>query len=101
VRGFDVGLAAERGFVIRQDFAWTIPTTQSELYLGIDYGHVEGESAALLAGTSLSGMALGWKGKWAQSSKLSFDVFWASPMNKPSSFRAAGQTAGFSVTYNF
>jgi hemolysin activation/secretion protein len=101
VRGFDAGLAAERGFVIRQDFAWTIPTTQSELYLGIDYGHVEGESAALLAGTSLSGMALGWKGKWAQSSKLSFDVFWASPMNKPSSFRAAGQTAGFSVTYNF
>ena len=101
VRGFDVGLSAERGFVIKQDFAWTIPTTQSELYFGLDYGHVEGESAALLAGTSLSGMAIGWKGKWAQNSKLSFDVFWASPIKKPDTFRSAGQTAGFSLTYNF
>jgi hemolysin activation/secretion protein len=101
VRGFDAGLAAERGYVLKQDFAWTIPTTQTELYLGIDYGQVGGDATAFLAGTSLTGMALGWKGKWTQASKLSFDVFWGQPLNKPAAFRSAGQTAGATATWNF
>jgi hemolysin activation/secretion protein len=101
VRGFDVGLAAERGYVLKQDFAWTIPTTQTELYLGVDYGQVGGDATAFLAGTSLTGMALGWKGKWTQASNLYFDVFWAQPLNKPATFNSAGQTAGASATWNF
>lgn len=101
IRGFDVGLAAERGYVIRQDLGWTIPTTQTELYLGVDYGQVGGDATAFLAGTSLTGMAIGWKGKWTQASNLYFDVFWGQPLNKPAAFRSAGQTAGLSATWNF
>jgi hemolysin activation/secretion protein len=98
VRGYDVGLSAENGYFIRQDLAITIPNTQADAYIGYDYGHVHGASDIYLAGKHLTGAALGLKGK---AGKVNFDVFWATPISKPRAFRSAGQTAGFSTTYNF
>jgi hemolysin activation/secretion protein len=98
VRGFDVGLSAENGFVIRQDLAITLPTTQIDFYVGYDYGYVHGASDVFLAGKHLTGAALGFKGR---AGSFNFDVFWATPISKPTAFRSAGQVAGFSATYNF
>jgi hemolysin activation/secretion protein len=103
VRGYDnTSLSAENGYVIRQDIAITMPTTQVDFYLGYDYGQVFGASDVLLSGKHLTGAALGFRGRVGEAiSNVSFDVFWATPISKPDAFRSAGQVTGFTITYNF
>ena len=50
-----------RGWLLRNDVSWSV-SDGAQLYLGVDYGQVSGAHAAALAGTSLAGGALGWRG---------------------------------------
>ncbi len=93
VRGFDnASLAAENGFLLRQDLAITILGTQIDVYIGCDYGQVFGASDVVLASKHLTGAALGLRGK---AGNFSFDAFVATPVSKPDVFKSAWQVTGF------
>ncbi|MBJ7313766.1 ShlB/FhaC/HecB family hemolysin secretion/activation protein [Rugamonas sp. CCM 8940] len=99
VRGFDgeTSLSAERGWSLRNELSWSIGGGQ-QLYLGVDYGQVAGPSAALLAGTSLAGAAMGWRGQWHG---LQYELFAGKPLRKPEHFRTAAVASGFSLNYAY
>ncbi len=103
VRGYDnASLSAENGFVLRQDFAITIPGSQVDAYLGYDYGHIFGASDVYLSGKHLTGAAIGLRGRIGDAaSNWNFDLFWATPISKPDNFKSVGQVTGFTLTYNF
>lgn len=103
VRGYNnTSLAAENGYLLRNDLGITIPSTQLEAYIGYDYGQVGGASSPLLVGQFLAGAALGVRGRvGGTNSNLALDVFVAAPTSKPQSFVAAPSVAGFTATYNF
>jgi hemolysin activation/secretion protein len=100
VRGFDGQntLSAERGWLLRNDFSWSLPPLMGELYLGLDYGEVGGPSSVYLLGTRLAGAVLGWRGRIRQ---LSFDLFAGQPISRPSGFDTARNVAGFSLNASF
>lgn len=100
VRGFDgeASLSAERGWLLRNDLVWTIPSTSQKLYAALDYGTVSGPSAPRLLGKRLSGAALGWRG---QLGSLQADVFAGTPLVKPEGFRTARVAAGFNLNYDY
>ncbi|MES2672585.1 MAG: ShlB/FhaC/HecB family hemolysin secretion/activation protein [Pseudomonadota bacterium] len=100
VRGFDgeTTLLAERGWLIRNDLAWSILQTGQALYLGVDYGSVSGASSQQLVGTHLSGAVLGIKGGYKS---LSYDVFVGQPLQKPERFKTSSQVAGFTANWTF
>lgn len=100
VRGFDGEsvLMAERGWLIRNDLALAIGESGQELYVGVDFGTVGGQSAALLVGTHLTGGVLGVRGSYQG---FSYDVFAGQPLNKPPGFETADVTAGFRLTLSF
>ncbi|WP_229215786.1 ShlB/FhaC/HecB family hemolysin secretion/activation protein [Duganella sp. CY15W] len=99
VRGFDgeASLSAERGWLLRNELSWTVGAA-NQLYLGLDYGRVAGPHAALLAGNSLMGGALGWRGQLAG---VQIDIFTGRPLRKPEHFRTARNTGGFSLNYQY
>jgi hemolysin activation/secretion protein len=101
VRGYDTSLAGERGYYSRNDLAWTIPTTQLELYMGLDFGEISGRDTDLLATTWLCGSVLGVKGRMSAKGEWTGDVFWGTPVYKPSTLKTSSQVAGFSLSYNF
>ena len=98
VRGFDGEsvLLAERGWLVRNDLG--IALGDSELYAGVDYGEVGGQSAALLVGTRLSGAVIGVRGSYR---KLYYDLFAGRPLDKPQGFETADITTGFNLTLSF
>jgi len=100
VRGFDgeSSLSAERGWLLRNDLAWTVPGSQQQLYLALDHGAVSGPSAALLRGTSLTGAAIGWRGQFGRTST---DFFAGRPVSKPEAFRTASVATGFNLNLEF
>ena len=100
VRGFDgeLSLAAERGWLLRNDFSMLLGASNQELYLGLDHGEVQGPSSALLVAKRLSGAAIGVRG---QFKKIQYDIFGARPINRPSLFRTASSTAGFSLNLSY
>ena len=100
VRGFDgeMTLAAERGWLIRNDMAFSVGQSGQEAYLGIDYGRVGGRTAALLPGTALSGAVLGWRG---QIGRINYDFFTGTPLHKPGGFRASTCVAGFNLLWSY
>lgn len=100
VRGFDGEnlLSAERGWLIRNDFAMALGASGQEAYLGIDYGHVGGRSAETLAGRHLAGAVLGLRGAYRG---VSYDLFVGKPIDKPVHFRTAGTTSGFNLNCSF
>ncbi|WGG52753.1 ShlB/FhaC/HecB family hemolysin secretion/activation protein [Rugamonas sp. DEMB1] len=100
VRGFDgeTSLSAERGWLLRNELSWNPGGGAQQLYLALDYGQVAGRSAALLAGTSLAGAALGWRG---QSHGLQYELFAGKPVRKPEHFRSAAVAGGFSLNYAY
>ncbi len=100
VRGFDgeTTLLAERGWLMRNDFAWGIFQTGQALYLGVDYGSVSGASSQQLVGTHLSGAVLGVKGGYKS---LSYDVFVGQPLQKPERFKTSSQVTGFTANWAF
>ncbi|MBV6323475.1 ShlB/FhaC/HecB family hemolysin secretion/activation protein [Duganella violaceipulchra] len=99
VRGFDgeASLSAERGWLLRNDLGWSI-NERTQLYLGLDYGQVAGPHAAALAGTSLAGGALGWRGQFGGAQ---IDLFIGRPIRKPEHFRTAPSAGGFNVNYQY
>lgn len=100
VRGFDgeTTLMGDRGWLVRNELAWAQERTAQELYLGLDYGEVGGQSARLLAGQHLVGTVLGVRGAYQG---LSWDMFVGRPLSKPAGFRTAQNTAGFSLSWAY
>lgn len=101
VRGFDgeQQLSSERGWLLRQDLSMAIGQQRRHaLYLGLDYGRVGGPSQRLLLGRALAGAAVGVRGS---QSGVSYDLFVAKPISKPSGFKTAYGLAGFSASWSF
>jgi hemolysin activation/secretion protein len=100
VRGFDgeSSLAAERGWLQRNDLIWTVPGTRQQIYMAFDHGVVSGPSAARLLGTRLTGTALGWRGQFG---RLQADVFVGRPVRMPAGFRTASAASGFNLNYEY
>lgn len=99
VRGFDgeTSLSADQGWLLRNELSWAV-SDRNQIYLGLDYAQVGGAHTALLAGTSLAGAALGWRG---QLGGLQIDLFTGQPLRKPEHVRTASRTGGFSLNYQY
>lgn len=104
VRGFDgeTSLMAERGWLLRNDIGWAIPSASgqsgAELYAGIDYGHVGGPSTRQLLGNHLAGAVIGVRGAFKG---LNYDLFIGAPIRKPEGYQTAKVTGGFNLNYSF
>jgi hemolysin activation/secretion protein len=100
VRGFDgeSSLAAERGWLLRNELGWTPAGTAQQFYLAFDYGQVSGPGAAYLSGTHLAGAGIGWRGQYGQ---FLYDLFTGRPVSKPDRFRTAATSSGFNLSYQF
>lgn len=100
VRGFDgeSSLSADRGWLVRNDWVASLGEGGLEPYLGLDYGQVRGPSSANLVGKHLAGVVLGLRGN---VKRLGFDVFVGKPVSRPTYFRSASVTAGFSLNASF
>ncbi|MCB1888834.1 MAG: ShlB/FhaC/HecB family hemolysin secretion/activation protein [Rhodocyclaceae bacterium] len=96
VRGFDGErvLAAERGWLLRNELALPLGAFPASAYLAIDAGRVDGPTAERLAGQTLAGAVLGLRGSWHD---LQFDLFAGGPLHKPDGFDTSARTAGFRV----
>jgi hemolysin activation/secretion protein len=100
VRGFDgnMMLSADRGWTLRNDIGLLLGASGQELYLGLDYGEVGGQSSRYLIGTRLAGTALGLRGNLLGGS---YDIFVGQPIKKPEGFRTANTTAGFNLNWSY
>lgn len=100
VRGFDGEnmLSGDRGLLVRNDIGMQLRQSSHYLYLGTDYGLINGDSTALLIGRSLAGAVLGIKGNVFQ---VNYDLFAGSPLYKPDGFNTSSAVAGFNLSYSF
>lgn len=100
VRGFDgdMMLSADRGWTLRNDIGLVLGSSGQELYLGLDYGEVGGQSSRYLIGTRLAGMAIGLRGNVLGGA---YDIFVGQPLKKPDGFRTANTTAGFNLNWSY
>lgn len=100
VRGFDGVsiLSADRGWTLRNDVGLILGGSGQELYLGLDYGEVGGQSSQYLVGTKIAGTVLGLRGGILGGS---YDIFVGQPIKKPDGFRTATTTAGFSLNWSY
>jgi hemolysin activation/secretion protein len=99
VRGFDglSVLTAERGWLWRNELSLAA-AQGTQVYAGIDHGHVSGVSAQNLVGQNLIGLVVGWRGQYK---RVQFDLFAARPLHKPERFKTATETAGFSLSVSY
>jgi hemolysin activation/secretion protein len=99
VRGFDglSVLTAERGWLWRNELSLAA-AQGTQVYAGIDHGHVSGASAQNLVGQNLTGLVLGWRGQYK---RMQFDLFAGRPLHKPERFKTATETAGFSLSFSY
>lgn len=102
VRGFDgeVSLAAERGWYWRNDLSWQFKQGH-QLYLGVDVGHVSGQSAKWLLGQTLAGATVGVRGQMRAGGNLHYDLFASRAVEKPEYFQTKKWVTGFQVGYSF
>lgn len=100
VRGFDgvSTLAAEEGWVLRNDFVWLMGRSGHEFFAALDAGHVGGPHAATLLGQSLTGMALGVRGRL---SRFNYEFTVGRPLKKPDGFDAQPLTMTVSLGAEF
>ena len=100
VRGFDGErqLAAERGWLWRNDLGLALGQSGQELYAGVDYGQVSGPSAANLLGRHLAGAVIGVRGAYAG---LQYDVSVGAPISKPQHFVTPRSTVSFNLNWLF
>ncbi len=100
VRGFDgeMTLLAERGWFVRNELAAALGGSGQEIFLGADYGEVDGPSALTLVGRHLAGAVLGLRGA---AGNVSYEVFAGTPISKPERLKTASLTAGFSLTWSY
>jgi hemolysin activation/secretion protein len=101
VRGFENGLSAERGWMVKQELSTQLPKVwdiANELYIGVDYGRIGGAITEQQVGNSLTGSVLGLRG---QTGKLNYELFAGWPINKPQYFKTPNVTYGMSASYGF
>jgi hemolysin activation/secretion protein len=100
IRGTDgiMSLASDRGWFIRNDVSWTVPSTQTQFYFAYDLGHVSGHNLANLVGDRLSGAALGYKGKVRG---FNFDVTYGIRVKAPPGFKSAAHALTAQISYDF
>jgi len=100
VRGFDgaTTLAAENGWLLRNDLTWSIGQTGQDVYLALDHGRVGGANAGLLLGRALTGTALGWRGR---ISNFNCELTAGWPLNQPQGFKTQQPTYTVSVAAEF
>jgi len=100
VRGFDgqSSLAADKGWYLRNDIGWQIPSTNHELYLGVDYGEVRGRGSEFLLGKHLAGTVVGARGN---IHGVGYELFAGSALSKPGGFRTDSTTYGFNLNWEF
>lgn len=100
VRGFDgeITLAADRGWLIRNELAAPIPIPGHEAYAGLDHGEVGGAFSRALAGTRLTGAVAGLRGGFGG---LLYDGFVGWALSRPAGFASKSPTLGFQVLYSF
>ncbi|MFT7387761.1 MAG: hemolysin activation/secretion protein [Candidatus Endobugula sp.] len=100
VRGFngERTLAGDRGWTISNDLSLQLGHSSHAVYLGIDYGEVNGQSAANLIAKHLSGSALGIKGS---ISSLSYDISVAAPINEPDGFSDDSYVVNATINWGF
>jgi hemolysin activation/secretion protein len=100
VRGFDGErtLAADRGWLIRNELAAPIPVPGHEVYVGLDHGEVGGAFSRALAGTRLTGAVAGLRGGFRG---LLYEGFVGWALSRPEGFASTSPTLGFQVLYSF
>ena len=100
VRGFDgeTILSAERGYLVRNDLGLALGESGQQLYIGLDYGRVGGQSADLLLGRSLAGGVIGLRGG---AKGVSYDLFAGGPIHRPEGFPANHLVTGFNLTFTY
>ena len=98
VRGFDGEntLAGDRGWFIRNDVSMRLGRSTHAVYLGADYGSVDGPSSAGLIGKHLGGAALGVRGRVRG---LRYDVSLAASLKKPEGFLSDNQVVNFNLNW--
>ncbi len=100
VRGFDgeSSLLAERGWLLRNELAWSLGASGAALYAGLDFGRVGGPSTRHLPGRSLAGAVLGLRG---QHGALGWDLFAGVPLRKPQAMHSSSPSLGFSLQLSY
>lgn len=101
VRGFDgeQTLAAEKGWYMRNELAFSLGKNGQEVYLGLDGGEVAGPGTVNLPGRQLIGATLGMRGHVHPGGYM--DVFVGWPLKKPDGFTTENPTFGFQYSYYF
>lgn len=102
IRGFDgdQSLSGERGFYWQNTLAWYFHP-RHQFYLGVDTGHISGESTQYMTRKGLTGATIGFKGSQKIGGNLYYNLFMGKPLHKPEGFKTAKTTYGFSANYNF
>lgn len=104
VRGFDGErtLSASQGWTVQNTLAWRTPLPAQELYLGADYGAVDGNSTTRsdLSHSHLAGGVAGLRGNLMLTG-MSYDVFIGRPFSRPAGFKTDHVTSGFSLNWNY
>lgn len=100
VRGFDGEntLSGDRGWIIRNDLSMNLENSGHAVYLGIDYGVVDGQSSEWLIGKHLSGAAFGFKGNIKE---FNYDVYLATALKKPDGFISDNTVFNFTLNWGF
>jgi len=99
VRGFDgeTILSAERGWLVRNDLGLALGESGQQIYLGIDYGEVGGQTAGLLLGRRLAGAVAGLRGGYKA---LYWDLFAGGALKVPDGFPTGG-VSGFNLSFTY
>ncbi len=99
MRGFDgqSTLSADRGWFVRNDLGFSLWGSGSEAYVGIDHGEVHGLHRKDLAGTRLTGMAIGLRGGGRGGT---YDLFVGRALSGPASLGGDGLNLGFSLSWS-
>jgi hemolysin activation/secretion protein len=99
VRGFDgeFNLSANKGYFLRNDINLNLPKLRQQLYTGLDYGKVTGNSNNLTKG-HLAGGVIGVRGG---AGAISYDAFVGVPIAKPDNFVTSPVSLGFTVQWQF
>lgn len=103
VRGFDgeLNLSADDGWSIRNDLSWFTPLDGQQLYVGFDYGEVNGSHRDYnLVGKHLAGGVVGTKGVIPKIN-LVYDLFVGRSLSRPAGFKTSTATTGFNLFWEY
>lgn len=102
VRGFDGErvLVGDSGWFLRQDVAYFFDRRSHSVYLGVDYGRVDGPSTMQLLGHKIAGGVIGMRGqivKIPSIGQINYDIFIGRAIYQPQGFNNPSVVGGFSV----